>query len=205
MSQSSTAAPDYGSTSEIHQRSGTRRHSSPDYESGSPDQADRQANPHTELQTDTGANPLAVLHTAPAAGVTTLLPGQAAVTPTLLTLSESINSKLKSSKPPTKAMGWNIPSPTASSPIHSVRSTTRQAISGKHYTSDSDPEKSASKQISRHSRNKHDDQYRNSDRSSTHRISRHSPNNNEHSNLRQKHPTSRKKHQLSCSGDSSES
>ena len=128
MSQSPTAASANGSTSAIRQRSGNRRSSSSDYESGLPDPTDRQANPHPELQTDTGANSLAVLHTAPVAGVTTLLSGQAAATPTLLDLSESLNSKVKSTKTTTIAMGWGIPSPTASSPINSVRSTTRKAI-----------------------------------------------------------------------------
>jgi hypothetical protein len=181
MSQSSSAASD-GSTSEIRQHHSDRRSSTPEYESRLPDLTDRQVNPHPEIQNDTGASPLAVLSTAPDAGVTTLPSGQAVATPVLLDLSESLNSKVKSIKT-AKATGWSIPSPNASSPINSVRSTTRKAISGKHYTSESDSEKTASKQISRHSRNKHDDNHRNSDRSSTHRNSRHSSN-NEHSNRR---------------------
>ena len=118
MSHSPNAASD-GSTSEIRQHS-DRRSSTSDHESGLPDPPDRQANPHPELQTDTGANPLAVLHTAPVAGVTILLSGQAAATPDLLDLSESLNSKVKSIKTTAKATGWGIPSPAASSPIDSV-------------------------------------------------------------------------------------
>ena len=97
MSQSSSAASD-GSTSEIRQHHSDRRSSTPEYESRLPDLTDRQVNPHPEIQNDTGASPLAVLSTAPDAGVTTLPSGQAVATPVLLDLSESLNSKVKSIK-----------------------------------------------------------------------------------------------------------
>jgi len=139
MSKSSSAASD-GSTSEIRLHS-DRRSSTPEYESRLPDPTDRQVNPHPEIQNDTGASPLAVLSTAPDAGVTTLPSGQAVATPVLLDLSESLNSKVKSTKNNANT-GWGIPSPNTYSPINSVRTTTRTAISGKDYTSETDSEHS---------------------------------------------------------------
>ena len=94
MSQSSSAASD-GSTSEIRQHS-DRRSSTPEYESRLPDLTDRQVNPHPEIQNDTGASPLAVLSTAPDAGVTTLPSGQAVATPVLLQLESEKYQNRKS-------------------------------------------------------------------------------------------------------------